>query len=640
MQKVGQLVDGPQTLLEALRDVVGGATIVVPTYTAQNSISSASFRAATKGLSQPHLDHYVARMPGFDPVTTRSQDMGALAEHVRTRLGAVRTSHPQTSFAALGELAVDCTREHALNGRFGESSPLGWLHAHDAAVLLLGAEYDAFSAFHLAEYLLSERPPRRPYYCVVLEAGERRFHELWDVDFDDSDFAALGDRMDSEPFVAHGRFGDAKSRLIPLRAAVDFARTDRQFRERRVVATVTPVASTSGPGGPAYAGSFPRGSYFFLSYARLPPLPPVHDADLTDPPNDAVLAFYRDLDDEVNRRSAAGSALRPGFLATEGTVGRHWMSGLAEALGSAEVFVPLLSPHYYRRSWPRQEWAGFMERLRDAGVPDPLRRLAPVLWEPLPAGEEPPELPAALSLAGDDSLTPYTQHGLSALQRQRDYRPHYEQVVRELALRIVAAAEKAPIGPSPVFLRDADLPSQGIGGKVFAVLVQGRHHILTDAASPAKYARLLAESQGYAVRLTQFNGLSEQLDTGPGVLLVDAGATEPSDLDRVTAALPTWIMPVLLADWAAGGASGPDPMSRIRSHKSYMRRPDIFGDAIQGAGSLTDFVALMPSLVARAEREYLRHGPIQRSNHRPLPRPRLADGVPSAEPPVKENPHD
>jgi aminoglycoside N3'-acetyltransferase len=53
----------------------------------------------------------------------------------------------------------------------GERSPLGWLYAADAAILLLGVGYDACTAFHLAEY---RRPSTRPqkYHCFVADGGD------------------------------------------------------------------------------------------------------------------------------------------------------------------------------------------------------------------------------------------------------------------------------------------------------------------------------------------------------------------------------------------------------------------------------------------------------------------------------------
>ena len=229
LRKVGPVDGGPATLLAALRAVAGPeATLVVPTETAQNSLTSRKFLAATTGFDADQLAAYVAAMPGFDPATTPSDGMGAFAEHVRTRPAARRSNHPQVSFAALGPKAADCTAVHDLNCHLGERSPLGWLYAADAAILLLGVGYDACTAFHLAEYRLPSSRPQT-YHCFVADGGRRVEHTITGIVLDDSVFNLLGQAMESATSqgrtrgLRRGRVGSAAARLVSLRAAVDFA---------------------------------------------------------------------------------------------------------------------------------------------------------------------------------------------------------------------------------------------------------------------------------------------------------------------------------------------------------------------------------------------------------------------------------
>lgn len=232
LRRMGQLDGGAATLLTAIRDAAGRrATLVVPTQTAGNSFSSAAFRAATADLSPERYAAYVAAMPGFDPASTPSAGMGAFAEHVRTRSGARRSGHPQSSFAATGPRARACTRVHDLDCHLGNQSPLGWLYGADAAILLLGVGYSACTAFHLAEYRLPGKPPLRSYRCFVSEGGMRAERKFTDIDLDDSDFALLGADLeaaaasDDSAGLRRGLVGAAECRLVPMRLAVDFART-------------------------------------------------------------------------------------------------------------------------------------------------------------------------------------------------------------------------------------------------------------------------------------------------------------------------------------------------------------------------------------------------------------------------------
>jgi aminoglycoside 3-N-acetyltransferase len=230
LRRTRQIEGGAATLLAAIREVAGPcATLVVPTQTAGNSFSSDAFRAATAGMGATERARFVAAMPGFDPASTPSTGMGAFAEYLRTQPSACRSSHPQTSFAAIGSRARACTSVHDLDCHLGDRSPLGWLYTVGAAILLLGVGYSVCTAFHLAEYRLPGEPPRRSYRCFVSEGGKRAEREFADIDLDDSDFALLGADLEAiaetgtSSGLRRGLVGAAECRLVPMRLAVDFA---------------------------------------------------------------------------------------------------------------------------------------------------------------------------------------------------------------------------------------------------------------------------------------------------------------------------------------------------------------------------------------------------------------------------------
>ncbi|WP_238008256.1 AAC(3) family N-acetyltransferase [Dactylosporangium sp. AC04546] len=233
MSRMGYVVGGPGTLLHALRDVVGPASVVVPTQTADNSTTSHYYREATVAMDQRQREVYEATLPGFDPVHSPSYRMGAFAEHVRRHRAAVRSHHPQTSFTALGRHADDLMRVHDLTSHLGPHSPLKALYDADAMVLLVGVGVERCTALHLAEYGL-ERPPRTKTYTCFLRHDHGPVRYEFDApDLDDGDFGLLGADLCRERWAVTGTVGGAPAILLPIRRSVDFA-TAWMNRQRSV----------------------------------------------------------------------------------------------------------------------------------------------------------------------------------------------------------------------------------------------------------------------------------------------------------------------------------------------------------------------------------------------------------------------
>ncbi|MFJ5103908.1 aminoglycoside N(3)-acetyltransferase [Streptomyces sp. NPDC088554] len=210
------------TLRTALLTVLGeDGTLVVPAFTEENSDSSAAHREQLRGRSRREAAAFRAAMPAFDPATTPCPAMGRFAESVRTAEGAVRSEHPQSSFAALGPQAAELLDRHPLHSHLGPDSPLGALERAGARVLMINVGYAVCTAFHLAEY--GESAPLRSYRCVVKAPdGTPRWVEYEDVRLDDRDFEAIGA---SFPWGLEqsGPLGGAVARLFPIKDAVGHA---------------------------------------------------------------------------------------------------------------------------------------------------------------------------------------------------------------------------------------------------------------------------------------------------------------------------------------------------------------------------------------------------------------------------------
>lgn len=221
LREVGRVDGGADALRGALLDVLGErrGTLVVPAQTGSISERSEEYLAAVDGLDAHGVEAYRAGLRGFDPATSPSVGMGALAESVRTHPRAHRSPHPITSFAAVGRHAEELCADHPLDCLLDPRSPLGLLAELDARVLLLGVGYDKCTAFHLGE--ARALPTWREYDRKV---GEKWLH-FKGLAYQDSDFADLGKRFEQEQpaAVLHGSLGAAPTRLFRLAAAADFA---------------------------------------------------------------------------------------------------------------------------------------------------------------------------------------------------------------------------------------------------------------------------------------------------------------------------------------------------------------------------------------------------------------------------------
>ncbi|MDH6610106.1 aminoglycoside N3'-acetyltransferase [Streptomyces sp. SAI-208] len=219
----------PTQVRDALLDALGPrGTLVVPAFTPENSDSSRAHRALVAHLSAEEAEEFRASMLPFEPDATPCPSMGALAECVRSTPGAVRSAHPQTSLAAIGPRAGELLAGHDPHCHLGERSPLAKLYDADAQVLLLRVGFEVCSAFHLAEYRMTPRPPLREYRCVLGDKGNWVTYQ--DLTLDDGDFAEAGARLPDELLVRREWSGRPVT-LFGMRAAVDDVR-DQLSRSR------------------------------------------------------------------------------------------------------------------------------------------------------------------------------------------------------------------------------------------------------------------------------------------------------------------------------------------------------------------------------------------------------------------------
>jgi aminoglycoside 3-N-acetyltransferase len=227
LSHIGHVKGGADTVIAALLEVLGpDGTLVTGAGTPENSTTSRAFQTRTADYTPAAVQKFRDEMPAFNRKNTQTS-VGAIAEALRTTPGAHRSAHPQSSFAAVGREARALMAGHRVKCHLGEDSPLAKLYERDALILMLGVDYRACSAFHLAEYRYRERPPKRVYSCVVKKWGKSRWFYYRDVALDDGDFETIGNYVErvltGQEVMLSGRVGRAESCLIPMRSVVDLA---------------------------------------------------------------------------------------------------------------------------------------------------------------------------------------------------------------------------------------------------------------------------------------------------------------------------------------------------------------------------------------------------------------------------------
>lgn len=224
LSSMGWVCGGPVAVIRALQERLRSyGTIVMPAHSGDMSDPELwEHPPVPKSWWQTIRDE----MPAYDPEVTPTRGLGRTPELFRTLPGVVRSRHPQVSFAAWGERAVEIVSDHELEFSLGEGSPLARIYDAEGQVLMLGAGFDSCTSFHLAEYRAEYRGRERVTLgAPVLVDGHRRWKTFTDINYRSDDFEEIGRAFakSHKQQIRTGRVGNAESRLFPQRAAVDFA---------------------------------------------------------------------------------------------------------------------------------------------------------------------------------------------------------------------------------------------------------------------------------------------------------------------------------------------------------------------------------------------------------------------------------
>lgn len=169
--------------------------------------------------------------------------------------------------------------------------------------------------------------------------------------------------------------------------------------------------------------------------------------------------FFRDLSENVSNLVSLPARRDPGFIDSELEGGIHWWPQLAEALGTCQVFIALLSARYLSSEWCGKEWDGFAQRVvRERGFSDHhtvgMTCIIPVMWAPFPRNRVPHAVAgiqwfSPLDLSDEATADLYHEEGiLGLLQSGRDQA--YQAVAWQLAKRIAEIQERYEVVPQAI----------------------------------------------------------------------------------------------------------------------------------------------------------------------------------------------
>jgi FxsC-like protein len=362
-----------------------------------------------------------------------------------------------------------------------------------------------------------------------------------------------------------------------------------------------------------------------------------------------VIKFYDDLCRHVEELAAVPAGTRVGILDRACWVEDDWVAGLPAALASCRVLVPIYSPRYFQSETCGKEWQAFADwsaSQRAAVTQAPA--IVPVMWVPMSSGSlHQAARTVPIEYFGVDS---YASRGLDGIIKRSSYRADYDNVVRGVAQRVIATAERSPAVQWPEVDFDslpnpfahAGAPESGAPRLLITVvapqwddLPPGRDEQFYGKASwdwtpyrptsrqaIAQFTANFARGLGYRPYVCDLQEREDDLlaygrAAHPELLIIDPWAVMRPEchrlLVRFNLADKPWVHVVIPWNPADDETTAAENQLRLALNSALGRKLELgrvtSGIAVGGVPSIAEFGAVLPLLIRTVGNRYLAHAP-------------------------------
>ena len=229
LSSMGYVIGGPESLYNALRNVVGEeGTIVVPSQTVE---ISDPVNWHHPPVPVEWHDSIREDLPAYNKKLSFSKSMGSFSNFIGILPQAIRGEHPMYSFTAIGHRAVEIAPNDGFDFPFGEQSPLGKMYELKAKILMIGTNFETNTSLHLAENRLNREVLIERSKISTTNGDE--WIEFKNVDLDSyDDYLEIQKEFMKAHHVGKETLNGAELLLIDMAECVDFTRN--YFIERNL----------------------------------------------------------------------------------------------------------------------------------------------------------------------------------------------------------------------------------------------------------------------------------------------------------------------------------------------------------------------------------------------------------------------